>query len=291
VTEAVSETTTTDDSTSLATETPEAGATENSAWAPLLDALPDSLRNLEQIQNPLREWDKNYQQLQEQYAPFKDLPEQYRDPQLLNNALQVWQNIEQNPHQVLRILADSLGVSLAEAQAIVQEQQQEPPAPVEFDDDDDPRLKALQQQIEAQKQQFDQFFEQQTAVEQERIQNEAANYEGQKMDDQVRQLLEAGHLGDSPELQKDMISDLMQRAYALLQNGSNDPIMDAFKSQQAFTSTLAKRFTGTAPPQQNLLFLPTGGTPPSNAPQAPNLDTQEGRYAYARQIRDSLAQQ
>lgn len=279
----------TGDDTSLAATGNDGGEDSgfNQAWAPLFEALPESLRNLEQVRTPLKEWDKNYQSLQEKYKPFESVPENYRNPEALNAAVNILENLNNNPHLVLSRLAEQLGVTFAEAKEIVDEVKEQEPE-LEFSDDDDPRLKALNDQIRRQEERFNSFFEQQTQAEQERLVEQQAKVEGSKIDQQVKALIDAGHFGTDPADQQVGIRGLMTRAKIHLDAGSRDPIGAAFAEQQAEYAVIAKRFQQQNRTPQNLLFMPTGGQAPSTAPVAPDLDTQEGRFAYAKQIRDMV---
>ena len=259
----------------------------NEAWKPLLDVLPEGMHPL--IKEPLTQWDQNYQKLQEDYKPFKELPDAYRSPERITQAMTVLSNLEANPHQVLQLLAENLGVSLAEAKEIVEEQQQE--EELEFSEDDDPRLVALAKQLKDSEARQEQFFQAQVEREQERLINEEAKVQGAAIDDQVRKILAAGHYGDTKEQQGPLISDLMLRADYAFKNGSRDPIGDAFKAQQAVFGVVAQRVAPQAP-KQNLLFMPaSSGAAPENAPKGPDLDTEQGRAAHARHIMEMLARQ
>ena len=259
----------------------------NQAWKPLLDVLPEGMHPL--IKEPLTQWDQNYQKLQEEYKPYKDLPEQYRSPERITQGIEILRNLEANPHQVLRLLAENLGVSLAEAQEIVEEAA--PEEELEFSEDDDPRLVALNNQLQQARAEQQQFIQMQIEREQERLVQEEAKVQGAAIDNQVREILAAGHYGNTKEQQGPLISDLMLRADYAFKNGSRDPIGDAFKAQQAVFGVVSQRVAPQAP-KQNLLFMPaSSGAAPENAPKGPNLDTEQGRADAARNIRDMLARQ
>jgi DNA-binding transcriptional MerR regulator len=278
------------ESDSLATS--ETGGGDNSginpAWSPLLDILPEQYRQMETVQNTLKGWDQNYEKLQQEYQPFKDLPEQYRSPERITQAMTVLSNLEANPHQVLQLLAENLGVSLAEAKEIVEEAKE---PELEFSEDDDPRLPAMAKQIKEFKEAQQQFFEQQVQREEERMIAEEAKVQGAAIDDQVRGIIDAGHYGNTKEQQGPLIQDLMLRADYAFKQGSRDPIGDAFKAQQAVFGVVAQRVAPQAP-KQNLLFMPaSSGAAPENQGKGPNLDTEQGRSDAARAIRDMLARQ
>ena len=257
----------------------------NEAWKPLLDVLPEGMHPL--IKEPLTQWDQNYQKLQEEYKPYKDLPEAYRSPERITQAMTVLQNLEANPHQVLQLLAENLGVSLAEAKEIVEEAKEEEEP--EFSEDDDPRLIALAKQIKEERAQRESWIQQQVAKEEERLVAEEAKVQGAAIDNQVRGIIEAGHYGTTKEQQGPLIQDLMLRADYAFKNGSRDPIGDAFKAQQAVFGVVAQRVQPQQP-KQNLLFMPaSSGAAPANEGKGPNLDTEQGRAEAARHVMEMLA--
>lgn len=271
--------TTTEGTDSLA-PTESEGESFNQAWAPLLDALPEQLRTMESVTNPLKEWDKNYQKLQEEFKPFKELPEQYRNPEYINQAGAIFERLQADPNGFLKLLAENLGVSLAEAKEIVKEEvKPEPVVPLEFGEDDDPRLPAMAKQIKEQQDRFDKYFQQQTEIEQKKINDAAAAEQGKLIDAQVTKLISDKVIPNDPEVLK----DLMMRATIAMQQGSRDPITDAVKSQQAFTQQLQGRIN-PQPAKQPLLFMPTTGAAPANGPTQPDLNTANGRIEMARQI-------
>lgn len=258
----------------------------NQAWKPVLDVLPEQMHLL--IKEPLKQWDQNYQKLQEEYKPYKDLPEGWRDPERLNAAINVMENINNDPHQVLKVLAESLGVSLAEAKEIVKEAEAEPE--LEFTEDDDPRLIALSKQIQQERAEREEFIAQQVEREEQRLIAEQAKIEGAQIDRQVQQIVDAGHYGTTNEQRTPLIQDLMLRADYAFKNGSRDPIGDAFKAQQAVFGVVAQRSTPQQP-KQNLLFVPASGQAPANNSPGPDLNTEQGRAAAARAVADMIARQ
>lgn len=263
----------------------------NPAWNPLLEVLPDGIKPL--VKEPLKQWDKNYQELQDKYKPFADLPEQYRNADTVQKAMQVWGNLETNPQGVLKLLAESLGVSLAEAKEIVKEEQkaeEKSNVPLEFSEDDDPRLKTMADQLTAYEKKFNDFFTQQTEKEQQALVAKAAAEEGKKIDAQVEKILQTGEFGTTFEEQKPFLQVLMPLANTYIQQGSNDPVGDAYKHMQSFTKTLATKFAPQNP-NANLLFIPPGGQAPPNNPEPPDLNTEQGRRAQAAQVAKMLAAQ
>jgi len=123
-------------------------ASDNPAWQPFLDVLPDSLH--ETVRPVLSDWDRNVnariEQIQNEYAPYRSFKDQGIDPEELDYSYQVLQALNENPRDVILAMAEHFGLSLTEAQAQqlsneVQQQQQQngEDAPV------DPRIAFLEQ--------------------------------------------------------------------------------------------------------------------------------------------------
>lgn len=85
----------------------------NPAWNPLLEKIPD--KNLQNMIMPtLREWDQNYQQgiqkVHSQYAPYKPFYDAQIAPEDLNNAMMVYQALQENPEQTIQALFEWAGL-------------------------------------------------------------------------------------------------------------------------------------------------------------------------------------
>lgn len=272
---------------SLATPESE-GSGLNPAWSPLLDNLPEQIRNMPSVLEPLKQWDSNYNELQAKYKPYEHLPEVFRDPETLQSAMNLWQNTMNDPRQTAMALAEHLGLTLGEAQQLenaLEEEQEK--VELEFDEDDDPRLAELYRQLEEEKNRNNQFFEQYTAAEEAKIQQAEEYQLGRQIDGQVQQLIEAGHIPRDAQGIPDqvLLKDLMARATLAISQGSKDPIMDAFNAQQEMIQYTAAR---QAPQKPGLLFMPaSGGAAPANNPVAPDLSTSEGRIALARKYAEA----
>lgn len=269
--------------------TPDEGSGDsgfNQAWAPLLDNLPEQFRKMDSVLEPLKSWDKNYQELQEKYKPYEALPEQFRDPETLTASMNLFTHLNQDPQGFLGLLAQQLGVSLAEAKEIVEESQEED-TPLEFNEDDDPRLVALAKQLEEERQRNSQFYEQYTQQEQAKIQQAEEFKYGQQIDAKVRGLIENGGIPKDQNGNPDqtIMKDLMARATFLISQGSKDPITDAFNQQRELLSYATAR---QAPAKPGLLFMPANaGAAPSNNPAKPDLSTANGRIEMARKIAEA----
>lgn len=78
------------------------GESMNPAWNPLLEKLPSSLHQL--ITPELRSWDKNFQdkisEVQSQYEPYKQFLDNKIEPQTIEQAIGLYNLINQNPQLV-----------------------------------------------------------------------------------------------------------------------------------------------------------------------------------------------
>ncbi len=83
------------------------------AWKEILDQLPDEFHPL--ITPKLEAWDSGvqtrFQNLQQQYEPFKPFVEQEVDPEFIEQSLQLAAAIEQDPERVYKALAEAYGYS------------------------------------------------------------------------------------------------------------------------------------------------------------------------------------
>jgi hypothetical protein len=267
-------------------ETPETPDAFQAGWADVFEALPQDLRPL--VEEPLKEHDRKYQELQTKWNSVKDIPQEYlSDPTQISQAMQIMQRIQNDPYNVLHLMAENLGVTIAQAEKIVEKefQEQAQTAPV-FTDDDDPRLKTMWDTIQAQNERWEQAVGGLQGLEQQREQQRLEQQESQKIDKQVSELISTGKIPNdpnNPQVQQRYVSDLMMRAKIALENGSKDPITDGFKQQQEFLGFLGQRQQAST--QQNYpLFMPTNGAAPANAPKPPDTSTADGRLALMQQI-------
>lgn len=254
-------------------------------WKDVFEALPQDYGKL--IEEPLKEHDRKYQELQTKWNSVKDIPQEYlSDPNQISQAMQIMQRIQNDPYNVLQLMAENLGVTIAQAEQIVEEQVQAQTAPV-FTDDDDPRLKTMWDTIQAQNERWEQAVGGLQGLEQKREQQALEYQESQKIDKQVSELISTGKIPNDPNnpaVQQHYISDLMMRAKTALEQGSRDPIADGFKQQQEFLGFLGQRQQAAQPAQQYPLFMPTNGAAPANAPKPPDTSTADGRLALMQQI-------
>jgi len=100
----------------------------NPAWNGLLSKIPD--QNLQKLIMPeLKQWDQNYnsglEKVHSQYAPYKPFLEAGIAPERLNEAIMVYEAMEQDPEKFVTAVANFYKVQLGQGQQ-EPEQQQEP---------------------------------------------------------------------------------------------------------------------------------------------------------------------
>lgn len=256
-------------------------------WKDVFEALPEDLRPL--VTEPLKEHDRKYQELQTQWNSVKDIPQEYlKDPGQITQAMQIMERIQNDPYNVLELMAQNLGVTIAQAEKIVEAQTeaQQTTQPV-FTDDDDPRLKQMWETIQKQNERWEQAVGGLQGLEEQRAQQTLEQQESQNIDNQVSQLISEGKIPNDPNnpaVQQNYVQDLMMRARIALDQGSLDPITDGFKAQQQFLGFLGQQQQAAAPKQNYPLFMPTNGAAPANAPKPPDTSTADGRLALMNQI-------
>lgn len=282
---------TTSTDSSLSENSPAAPDAFQDGWKDVLEMLPEDLRPL--VIEPLKEHDRKFQEVQTNWNSVKDIPEDYRkDPERVSQAMQVLHRLENDPYNVLKLMAENLGVTISEAQQELENQKNPEPvqnqsqAPV-FTDDDDPRLKTMWDTIQRQNERWEQAVGGLQGLEEKRAQQALEQAESKKIDQAVNELVTTGKIPsdpNDPSVQQYYIGDLMMRAKIALDQGSKNPIADGFAAQQKFLGVLEQRQKATAPAQQYPLFMPTNGAAPANAPKPPDTSTEDGRLALMKQI-------
>lgn len=88
----------------------------NPAWNDLLSQVPEGLRG--NLTPHLQQWDQNYQaglqKVHSQYEPYKPFLDQGVDPEALNNAMLIMQNLEQDPQKFAELLIGHYGLQIGE---------------------------------------------------------------------------------------------------------------------------------------------------------------------------------
>lgn len=131
------------------------GGNDNPAWAEILQVLPTSLHS--QVRPALEKWDRGvqqrFEQVQQQYSPYKSFAEQKVSPEDIEVALGIAQRINTDPTGFFQTFQEMFKDQLGNAQGQGQSAEGNDP---EFDLDDytqqqqqdDPRLLQIQQQQE-----------------------------------------------------------------------------------------------------------------------------------------------
>lgn len=121
----------------------------NPAWSELLNVVPEGLRGV--VTPHLKKWDENYQRdvqkVHSQYEPYKPFLDQGLDPEALNNAMLIMQNLEQDPQKFAQALVEHYGLQLGEQGQESQLEPQETEDPV-FDITQNPEFQRVQQGFE-----------------------------------------------------------------------------------------------------------------------------------------------
>jgi hypothetical protein len=119
---------------------PEETPRDNPAWG--IDAFPEGFRGV--AREKFSEFDRNHQQgiqkVHEQYAPYKQFLDAKVDPAKLEQAYQFAISLEQDPAGVTKMLAQHLGLSIQEAEAVIADAEQEQQG--------DPQLTAMQAKLQ-----------------------------------------------------------------------------------------------------------------------------------------------
>lgn len=265
----------------------------NPSWEPVL-ALADP-RTHDAMKEHLKSWDDNYRKLESEYNEFKKTATtptgpspfdefQGIDPAEIRAALQVTQTISQDPRRVTELLAQELGLTLAEAKAVEAEAKKQQSAEFDFSEDDDPRLKQMYEMMQADRERLSKFEQ----AQQERYQQELAHQQQleeqrlqQQYDAQVNQEfkdLTTAHpeiLNASPQL----MEMLWMKAAHLAGQGDKTPLQTAYTQLNSFTESIK----ATVAPKSTPLFVPTGGqAPPAN--ETASQSTRDRALAMLQQI-------
>lgn len=162
--------------------TPEETGGDNPAWNSLLEKLPSSLHEL--VKPDLKEWDsgvtKKFQEIHDQYAPYKSFAEQKIEAEELQQAYQLFQALQADPEAVYKRMAEYYGYGTAAPVTPTEPATSIPDAPTAIDFGD-PALNAwVQQQQEKSVQQEALLVQMGQLLLSERQQAESAQLEQQQ---------------------------------------------------------------------------------------------------------------
>lgn len=246
----------------------------NPAWNGLLEKIPEQFHHL--IAGDLKQWDRNYNSLAQQYAPWKAFNTQGVTPDSLQKAYQVYQTINNNPMEVYRRLGEALKDQLPSQSQQTQQQNQanQNSSSQEYDqysDEDDsdsptdPNYKSLQKKFDQLQQMVQNDF-------QTRRETQMSQQYEQQIDSMLNQIEETNGAFDK--------SDVLQRVAAQMQMGQQPDIIKAYQEQQAFINHYTNQVQQTQ--QQNsppIVNPPNGGTPSTSQTANADTSTEEGRKA------------
>lgn len=229
---------------------------DNPAWASHLEKFPEGMRGL--ARDSFAEFDKGvqsqFEKIHQQYAPYKPFLENKVDPQRLIDAYNFALNLEQDPVGTTKLLAQQLGISLAEAQQVVDEAQQEG----DEDENVDPRYQQLEQNF----QNLSEFIQQQ---EQQRIAQEQQAQLDAELDSGFAEI-ESQIGGKLPDLVKNQV--LQQMLYMSSMQNRAVTVQEAFAEVNKFVEQIRQqpRPGATAP-----RVTPSGGSIPVSPPDGKTL--------------------
>lgn len=119
----------------------------NPAWNDLLGVIPQGLHGA--VTSHLKTWDQNYQQgiqkVHSQYEPYKPFLDSGTDPEALNNAMLIMQNLEADPEKFAKALVEHYGLQLGGQGQELQQTQEELEEEVPFDITQHPAFQRLDQ--------------------------------------------------------------------------------------------------------------------------------------------------
>jgi hypothetical protein len=223
----------------------------------LLGKIPTQFHPV--IAEDLKTWDRNYGQLAQQFAPFKDFVQRGVTPDALSKSYELYQLLNTNPMEIYRRLGEALRDQLpnqqqqpqlqqVQQQQQAQQQQQQQQQSDEYDPDDittHPQVRQMQQQLA----QMQQYIQQQ--ANEQRYNAERSRFEGEIKStlDQIEQ-----------QHGKFNRAEVMQRVAAQITYGQQPNIYRAYQEMKAYEqSVLAQNQTRPAPQ-----VMPTnGGIPPT----------------------------
>jgi len=122
----------------------------NQAWNPMLQKLPKEFHNA--IASDLKQWDRNYndgiQKVHSQYAPYKPFLEAQVPAEDLNNALLIFNALNDNPQALIEQMIDYYKYELPQAVEQGQGNQQLDDEEIPYDVTQHPEFQRMAQLVE-----------------------------------------------------------------------------------------------------------------------------------------------
>lgn len=260
----------------------------NPKWDKMLGKIPTEFHNI--VADDLKQWDRNYGALAQQYAPWKQLVQQGITPEQASKAYQLYQTINMNPMEIYRRLGEALKDQLppqdnrSQQQVTQQQQQGQQGNAGEYEVEgqgnsevtSSPEFQALQQQ-------YNQLYQ----MVQGDISNRQLEQQTQSYEAQIEQTFQQIEAQNGPFDR----ADVLQRLAAQLQMGQEPNILKAYQDQQ----TLIQQYTQQQAQvnQQQVpnapRVMPTSGGVPNNS-SAVDLTSAEGRKQRFKELMDAANQ-
>lgn len=121
----------------------------NQAWNPLLSQVPQSLHSI--ITPHLKQWDRNYndgiQKVHSQYAGYKPFLDSQVAPEDINNAMLVYNALNENPQSLIEQLIDYYKYEMPQMQG-EQGQEQQLEEEIPYDITQHPEFQRMSQLVE-----------------------------------------------------------------------------------------------------------------------------------------------
>lgn len=222
----------------------------NPAWTPIFEKIPKPFH--EEITPFLSEWDKNFEKVQSQFAPYKSFVDNGVAPEAINNSLQLAQLINANPRLVYDQLGERFGFAGGQGQEEVDDDGEETNSDGEENTDDlgnpldNPQLKPF---IERQ-QQMEQYLAEQQRMQEERELEQSIQNEWRS--------IEQSHGSSIPQ---DIKTEMIQRAIMIADRTGKEPsIKEGYDDYNRFVARIRGQKANNAAPQ---VFGGNGGLPSS----------------------------
>jgi len=256
----------------------------NPAWEPVFDKLPQEFHPM--IRPTLDTWDKNYQTLQQEYEPWKQLG----DFEQVQRNLTLVQELNNNPQAFYERLGQLIGVTPNQAQQMVNNGQEAPQQTQEYSsgsgDDEylDPEVLQLKQTVEQLKQQNEAWQQEREAAAQ---QQQVSEYQ-QKADAHIQRLA-AQHQQNYPTIPFNPAEVVQRVLLQTYQNPDKEPDID--QAYQDYLSLVTSVRAAQPPRPGNsapAVINPNGGGMPPSDQLNPATASSEQRK---KMVADFLARQ
>lgn len=254
-------------------ETPVESGGDNPAWAPILEVIPEGIRQL--VTPKLKEWDQGvnarFQKIHQEYEPYKPFKEQGLDPQELMRSHQVREQIDRDP----LAFYERLGQYLQQAGLLQEQEEVDEEGPEELDPED--RVKQSLTALEQKQQEI------LNSIEEAQRKQQEAQLQQQAQEQVTREYQEVE--AKYGQLDEVMRNELFQRAFLAVQQAEQQGVeppslMQVMDSMQSFIA-----YVKQAPrPAPKIVPSSGGGTPAPQQKTPGQMTDLERRQAAARVI-------